>query len=170
MKMAEHLKNILGDMLYLVDPDENMEFLPSPEELQGKILVKAKKTSRKVKEPALPNTMIPPPPALDDDKDEENKSPSKNRDIDFLPKGDTSSDTTANSIPRVDDGLLPKSSQGWAGPPKVHNNILMPLFTNLFSGCHYVCWYSYLHTSWYGPIMNVHGMHRTKLILEFAMW
>ncbi|XP_035703073.1 1-phosphatidylinositol 4,5-bisphosphate phosphodiesterase delta-1 isoform X2 [Folsomia candida] len=118
MKMAEHLKNILGDMLYLVDPDENMEFLPSPEELQGKILVKAKKTSRKVKEPALPNTMIPPPPALDDDKDEENKSPSKNRDIDFLPKGDTSSDTTANSIPRVDDGLLPKSSQGWAGPPK----------------------------------------------------
>ncbi|XP_062504200.1 inactive phospholipase C-like protein 2 isoform X2 [Corticium candelabrum] len=41
--MASHLQEILGDMLYTTPPDETRQYLPSPEELKGKILVKGKK-------------------------------------------------------------------------------------------------------------------------------
>ncbi|XP_046406042.1 1-phosphatidylinositol 4,5-bisphosphate phosphodiesterase delta-4-like isoform X2 [Ischnura elegans] len=44
-RIAYHLKHILKDMLYLEPVDENMEFLPSPEALKRKIIVKAKKKS-----------------------------------------------------------------------------------------------------------------------------
>ena len=42
-KMANHLVNILGDMLYKDPVDENKQELPSPEDLRGKVLIKAKK-------------------------------------------------------------------------------------------------------------------------------
>lgn len=114
--MAEHLKKILGDMLYLVDTDDSMEFLPSPDELQGKILVKAKRKSVK-------SVIVPPPPVLKE------TSPSSEKEIDFVPDGDTT------SIPGVDDGLLHPKSHGWAGPPKV--NIYSCSFNNLLSPCPY---------------------------------
>ena len=41
--MANHLVNILGDMLYKDTVDENKQELPSPEDLRGKVLIKAKK-------------------------------------------------------------------------------------------------------------------------------
>ena len=44
-KMASYLVNILGNMLYTGTVDETKIELPSPEELQNKILVKAKKAS-----------------------------------------------------------------------------------------------------------------------------
>ncbi|PSN53110.1 1-phosphatidylinositol 4, partial [Blattella germanica] len=43
--LAKHLKNILGDMLYMESPKDDMKFLPSPEALKRKILVKAKKAA-----------------------------------------------------------------------------------------------------------------------------
>ncbi|KAJ9575167.1 hypothetical protein L9F63_025880, partial [Diploptera punctata] len=43
--LAKHLKDILGDLLYTECVDEHMPFLPSPEVLKKKILVKAKKVS-----------------------------------------------------------------------------------------------------------------------------
>ena len=42
-KMADHLVNILDDMLYKEPVDESRTELPSPEELGCKVLVKAKK-------------------------------------------------------------------------------------------------------------------------------
>ena len=42
-KMASHLEEILGDMLYQEQVDENLQTLPSPEDLKGKVLIKAKK-------------------------------------------------------------------------------------------------------------------------------
>jgi hypothetical protein len=49
--MASYLKEVLGDLLYTKDVTEDMKYLPSPEELQGKILIKAKKVfkNKKVK-------------------------------------------------------------------------------------------------------------------------
>lgn len=41
-KMAFYLKTILREWLYVKDPDPDAEFLPSPESLLEKILVKAK--------------------------------------------------------------------------------------------------------------------------------
>ncbi|XP_051774791.1 inactive phospholipase C-like protein 2 [Erpetoichthys calabaricus] len=41
--MAQHLKKILGDKLYVVPPDPEENFLPSPEYLKGKILLRGKK-------------------------------------------------------------------------------------------------------------------------------
>lgn len=118
-KMAEHLKNILGDMLYLVDPDEEMEFLPSPDKLQGKVLVKAKKRSAKP---------VPPPRR----KSSSSGVVTTEKEIDSV-NGDGDGDTssadilTMNTIPTpsvntaqgiVDDGLL--ASPTYAnGPPKV---------------------------------------------------
>ena len=43
-KMAAHLKDILGDMLYSGPPDPNRKELPSPQSLVGKVLIKAPKT------------------------------------------------------------------------------------------------------------------------------
>eukprot|EP00117_Sycon_ciliatum_P002292 scpid6074/ scgid2199/ 1-phosphatidylinositol 4,5-bisphosphate phosphodiesterase eta-2; Phosphoinositide phospholipase C-eta-2; Phosphoinositide phospholipase C-like 4; Phospholipase C-eta-2 len=42
-KMAQELLNVFGDKLYLLPPDKDSEFLPSPEKLKGKILIKNKK-------------------------------------------------------------------------------------------------------------------------------
>ena len=42
-KMASYLVEILGDMLYQENVGENLEALPSPEDLKGKVLIKAKK-------------------------------------------------------------------------------------------------------------------------------
>jgi hypothetical protein len=42
-KLADHLRVILGDLLYLGKVDEGARELPSPESLQRKILVKGKK-------------------------------------------------------------------------------------------------------------------------------
>jgi len=42
-KMADHLRNILGDTLYTAPPDESASALPSPESLMHKVLVKAKR-------------------------------------------------------------------------------------------------------------------------------
>ncbi|ESN98658.1 hypothetical protein HELRODRAFT_94839, partial [Helobdella robusta] len=41
--LAQHLKNILGDLLYLTAIPTDESQLPSPEKLKGKIIVKAKK-------------------------------------------------------------------------------------------------------------------------------
>ncbi|XP_048416744.1 inactive phospholipase C-like protein 2 [Stegostoma tigrinum] len=41
--MAQHLKKILGDRLHTDHPDPEDNYLPSPEQLKGKILLKAKK-------------------------------------------------------------------------------------------------------------------------------
>jgi Ca2+-binding EF-hand superfamily protein len=41
--MAQHLTSILGSMLAQGDPDETREKMPSPEELKGKVLCKAKR-------------------------------------------------------------------------------------------------------------------------------
>jgi hypothetical protein len=35
--MAVHLKKILGDLLYLEEPDETKDHLPSPEDLRNKV-------------------------------------------------------------------------------------------------------------------------------------
>lgn len=135
--MAEHLKKILGDMLYLVDPDENMmEFLPSPDELQGKILVKAKKTS--VKSPVT-NT-VPMPPPIKEEEEEEKEKTSNEKDIDSTLDGDTSP-SKANSIPGVDDGLLHPKTQRWAGPPKVHWFTFYSIFLWNFSKRDGTQWY-----------------------------
>lgn len=109
--MAEHLKNILGDMLYLIDPEDDMEFLPSPEELQGKILVKAKK-KKSVKAPPLPSSQPP---------ETKEKSPSREtEEIDIVPQGD-------NAVSGVDDGLLNSpTSPGWKSPPKVGESKFTP--------------------------------------------
>ncbi|XP_071450500.1 1-phosphatidylinositol 4,5-bisphosphate phosphodiesterase delta-4-like [Hetaerina americana] len=42
-RIAFHLRSILKEMLYLQPVDEKMEFLPSPEDLKLKIIIKAKK-------------------------------------------------------------------------------------------------------------------------------
>jgi hypothetical protein len=39
--MAQHLQDILGDLLYTTPPDPEEKYLPSPETLKGKILIKA---------------------------------------------------------------------------------------------------------------------------------
>lgn len=41
--MVQHMKKILGDKLYTVSPNTEETYLPSPEMLKGKLLVKAKK-------------------------------------------------------------------------------------------------------------------------------
>ncbi|XP_055747473.1 inactive phospholipase C-like protein 2 [Salvelinus fontinalis] len=41
--MAQHMKKILGDKLYLDAPSSEDHYLPSPEELKGKILLKGKR-------------------------------------------------------------------------------------------------------------------------------
>ncbi|KAM4717562.1 LOW QUALITY PROTEIN: inactive phospholipase C-like protein 2 [Anableps anableps] len=41
--MAQHLKKILGDKLYAEPPNKEENYLPSPEKLKGKILLKSKK-------------------------------------------------------------------------------------------------------------------------------
>uniref|UniRef100_A0A1A8PJH8 Phosphoinositide phospholipase C n=1 Tax=Nothobranchius rachovii TaxID=451742 RepID=A0A1A8PJH8_9TELE len=41
--MAQHLKKILGDKLYLEPPNNEENYLPSPQKLKGKILLKSKK-------------------------------------------------------------------------------------------------------------------------------
>ena len=38
--MAVHLKKILGDLLYLEQPDETKDHLPSPEELRNKVITR----------------------------------------------------------------------------------------------------------------------------------
>ena len=38
--MAEYFVEVLGDMLYADERDVNRKFLPSPEELKNKILIK----------------------------------------------------------------------------------------------------------------------------------
>ncbi|XP_047123680.1 1-phosphatidylinositol 4,5-bisphosphate phosphodiesterase zeta-1 isoform X1 [Hydra vulgaris] len=44
--MAQHLKEKLGNMLFVEDPDVNQSKLPSPEALKRKIFIKAKKRSQ----------------------------------------------------------------------------------------------------------------------------
>ncbi|XP_049925449.1 inactive phospholipase C-like protein 2 isoform X2 [Epinephelus moara] len=41
--MAQHMKKILGDKLYIEPPNKEENYLPSPEKLKGKILIKGKK-------------------------------------------------------------------------------------------------------------------------------
>ncbi|KAG7243518.1 hypothetical protein INR49_011074 [Caranx melampygus] len=41
--MAQHMKKILGDKLYIEPPNKEDNYLPSPEKLKGKILVKGKR-------------------------------------------------------------------------------------------------------------------------------
>lgn len=48
--LARHLRDVLGDMLYTEPVKEDMEFLPSPEALKRKIIVKAKKKGPAEKE------------------------------------------------------------------------------------------------------------------------
>ena len=38
--MADYLMEVLGEMLYMEARDESRRFLPSPEDLKGKILIK----------------------------------------------------------------------------------------------------------------------------------
>ncbi|CAG2060302.1 unnamed protein product, partial [Timema podura] len=47
--LARHLLEVLGEQLYTDPVDENMEFLPSPETLRGKIIIKAKKSKPNLK-------------------------------------------------------------------------------------------------------------------------
>jgi hypothetical protein len=51
-RAAYLLREILGDMLYVEDVDESLKFLPSPNQLQYKILVKGKKSSPKGDQPS----------------------------------------------------------------------------------------------------------------------
>ncbi|KAE8595387.1 hypothetical protein XENTR_v10015718 [Xenopus tropicalis] len=46
IKMANHMKSILGDMLLLAPLEGKLKEFPSPEELKGKILVKGKKLNK----------------------------------------------------------------------------------------------------------------------------
>lgn len=46
--MAEHLKSILGDKLSINEVEDDLQYLPSPEDLKGKILIKGKKLSSEV--------------------------------------------------------------------------------------------------------------------------
>lgn len=111
IKMAEHLKTILGDMIYTTPTDESLQFLPSPEELQGKIIIRAKKKSPKA--PVQKSNTVPDPQPLA----EENEDLSScEKEIDSLPEGDS---LTGNSIPGVDDGFLIPKSPSWTSPPKV---------------------------------------------------
>ena len=55
--MARHLKEILGEKLYTDPPNEDRDAMPSPEELKGKILIKAKR--------------LPPGKSSEDDIEEE---------------------------------------------------------------------------------------------------
>ncbi|GFG35396.1 hypothetical protein Cfor_10126 [Coptotermes formosanus] len=48
--LAKHLRDVLGDMLYTQPISEDMTFLPSPESLKRKIIVKAKKQPPSEKE------------------------------------------------------------------------------------------------------------------------
>ncbi|XP_073486299.1 inactive phospholipase C-like protein 2 [Aquarana catesbeiana] len=41
--MVQHMKKILGDKLYTTPPNAENSYLPSPEQLKGKVLIKAKK-------------------------------------------------------------------------------------------------------------------------------
>ncbi|XP_023269683.1 inactive phospholipase C-like protein 2 [Seriola lalandi dorsalis] len=41
--MAQHMKKILGDKLYIESPNKEENYLPSPEKLKGKILLKGKR-------------------------------------------------------------------------------------------------------------------------------
>jgi hypothetical protein len=56
-RMAEHMINILGDMLYTQPVDKTEDKLPSPEQLKNKILLKAKKIKTEETE-----SMPAPPP------------------------------------------------------------------------------------------------------------
>jgi len=56
--MADHMKEILGDLLYTEPPNDEAKEMPSPEFLKGKILVKAKR--------------LPPGKGPDDEIEEEN--------------------------------------------------------------------------------------------------
>ncbi|XP_018124473.1 1-phosphatidylinositol 4,5-bisphosphate phosphodiesterase delta-1 isoform X2 [Xenopus laevis] len=46
IKMADHMKSILGDMLLVAPLEGKLKEFPSPEELKGKILVKGKKLNK----------------------------------------------------------------------------------------------------------------------------
>ncbi|KAG8443531.1 hypothetical protein GDO86_012076, partial [Hymenochirus boettgeri] len=46
IKMAEHLKSILGDMLLTAPLEGKLKAFPSPEQLKGKILIKGKKLDK----------------------------------------------------------------------------------------------------------------------------
>jgi len=59
--MAEHMTNILGDMLYTQPVDTTKDKLPSPEELKNKILLKAKKIKKEEKIEETDNEPLAPP-------------------------------------------------------------------------------------------------------------
>jgi len=75
-KMAHHLETILGDMLYKEPVDENLTQLPSPEDLKGKILIKAKKLP-----PGLEEGQNEVEDCLESDHDEDDESDEKRRKV-----------------------------------------------------------------------------------------
>merc|ERR1740137_41345 len=60
-KMAEHMTNILGDMLYIQPVDKTQDQLPSPEQLKNKILLKAKKIKEEKTNNGTAGIPAPPP-------------------------------------------------------------------------------------------------------------
>ena len=66
--MADHLTNILGDLLYTTQPDQEATDLPSPMDLRKKILIKAKR---------LPQDQDAEEEEEDDDDDERDDSQKK---------------------------------------------------------------------------------------------
>ena len=60
-RMAEHMTNILGGMLYTEPVDITTDKLPSPEQLKYKILLKAKKIKDEGKKEQAENVPIAPP-------------------------------------------------------------------------------------------------------------
>ena len=67
-RMADHLTNILGDLLYTDQPDQEAADLPSPMTLRRKILIKAKR---------LPQDQGAEEEDDDDDDDERDDSQKK---------------------------------------------------------------------------------------------
>ena len=61
-RMAEHMVNILGDMLYCTPVDKTQEQLPSPQNLKNKILLKAKKIKKGEEEVRKKTEVVPKPP------------------------------------------------------------------------------------------------------------
>ena len=68
--MAEHLSNILGDLLYNSQPDQEAADLPSPMALRKKILIKAKR---------LPQDQGAEEEEDDDDDDEDERDESQKK-------------------------------------------------------------------------------------------
>jgi len=68
--MALHLKNILGSSLYVGEPDQSADKLPSPEDLTHKILIKAKRLPPSCNDDNDGDDVDEPDDPTDDERDD----------------------------------------------------------------------------------------------------